>query len=39
MLVAHVHGDGEYDREDIRSAVKPAILHVHAPNEHDGIGF
>ena len=37
MLVAHVHGDGDFDRESLRLAVKPAILHIHAPNEHVGV--
>ena len=37
MLVAHVHGDGDFDRESLRSAVKPAISHIHAPNKHVGV--
>eukprot|EP00957_Ditylum_brightwellii_P089802 6839380-Ditylum_brightwellii.AAC.1 len=37
MLIAHVHGDGDFDRESLRLAVKPAILHIHAPNEHVGV--
>eukprot|EP00957_Ditylum_brightwellii_P047075 3574735-Ditylum_brightwellii.AAC.1 len=37
VLVAHVHGDGDFDRESLRSAVKPANLHIHAPNKHMGV--
>eukprot|EP00957_Ditylum_brightwellii_P015909 1198147-Ditylum_brightwellii.AAC.1 len=37
MLVAHVHGDSDFDRESLRSAVKPTILHIHAPNTHVGV--
>eukprot|EP00957_Ditylum_brightwellii_P043567 3302860-Ditylum_brightwellii.AAC.1 len=37
MLVAHVHGDSDFDRESLRSAVKLAILHIHAPNKHVGV--
>eukprot|EP00957_Ditylum_brightwellii_P120624 9201635-Ditylum_brightwellii.AAC.1 len=37
MLVAHVHGDGDFDHETLRLAVKPAILHIHALNEHVGV--
>ena len=34
MLVSHVYVNGDYDKENIRSTVKPAILHIHAPDEH-----
>ena len=37
MIVDHVHGDGEYDKEDIRNAVKPATLEIRAPEEHCGV--
>eukprot|EP00957_Ditylum_brightwellii_P126892 9672765-Ditylum_brightwellii.AAC.1 len=37
MLIAHVHGDGDFDCESLRSAVKPAILHIYAPNKHVGV--
>eukprot|EP00957_Ditylum_brightwellii_P015411 1159489-Ditylum_brightwellii.AAC.1 len=37
MLVAHAHGDGDFNCESLRLAVKPAILQIHAPNEHVGV--
>eukprot|EP00957_Ditylum_brightwellii_P049921 3784077-Ditylum_brightwellii.AAC.1 len=37
MLVAHVHGDGDFNCESLRLAVKPAILHIHASNKHMGV--
>ena len=37
MLVALVHGDGDFDHASLQSAVKPAILYIHAPNKQVGV--
>jgi hypothetical protein len=37
MIVVHVHGDGEFDKERIRDSVKPSQLKIRAPEEHCGV--
>ena len=37
MIVVHVHGDGEFDKERIWDSVKPSLLKIRAPEEHCGV--
>ena len=37
MVVINVHGDGEFDSDKVRNMIRPANLHICAPEEHVGI--
>ena len=37
MVVINVHGDNEFDSDRVRDAIRPANLHICAPEEHVGI--
>ena len=37
MVAAHVHGDGEFDRETIKDALKPVHMKIRTLEEHCGV--
>ena len=37
LRVAGVHADNAFNNDDFKQAVRPAVLHAYAANEHVGV--